>query len=49
MPGYILSPQAQKSLMQISRYTLDNYGRAQQKNYLATLRDRVRKEAKHPE
>ncbi|MEL7044327.1 MAG: type II toxin-antitoxin system RelE/ParE family toxin [Pseudomonadota bacterium] len=49
MPGYILSPRAQRSLTQISSYTLDNYGRGQQKKYLSMLRDRMRKAAKEPQ
>ncbi len=49
MPGYITSPQAQRSLTQISVYTLDNHGRAQQKKYLTMLRNRMRKAAKQPQ
>ena len=34
MPKYLLSPQAQQSLLQISHYTLNNYGQQQKKKYL---------------
>jgi len=46
MPRYILSPQAQKSLLKISEYTLDNYGQQQKKAYLKMLRERMRTAAK---
>lgn len=48
MPGYVLSPEAQKSLLQISAYTLDAFGRVQQKKYLLMLRDRMRQAADNP-
>ena len=49
MPKYLLSPQAQQSIVQISRYTLENYGERQKKGYLKMLRDRMRLAAKNPE
>ncbi|MEM1152642.1 MAG: type II toxin-antitoxin system RelE/ParE family toxin [Pseudomonadota bacterium] len=48
MAAYTLSPQAQQSLTQISTYTLENFGRAQQKKYLTMLRNRMREAAKQP-
>ena len=49
MTNYLLSPQAQQSLIQISQYTLDNFGERQKKSYLKMLRDRMRAAAKNPE
>jgi toxin ParE1/3/4 len=49
MPKYLLSPQAQQSLIQISHYTLDNYGQQRKKKYLKMLRTRMRTAAKSPE
>jgi len=49
MANYLLSPQAQQSLVQISQYTLDNFGERQKKSYLKMLRDRMRTAAKNPE
>jgi len=49
MANYLLSPQAQQSLVQISQYTLDNFGERQKKSYLKMLRDRMRAAAKNPE
>ena len=49
MANYLLSPQAQQSLVQISQYTLDNFGERQKKGYLKMLRDRMRAAAKNPE
>lgn len=49
MPEYILSPQAQKSLLQISEYTLENHGQQQKKSYLKMLRERMRTVAKNPD
>lgn len=49
MAKYLLSPQTQHSLVQISDYTLNNFGRQQQKNYLKMLRERMRAVAKRPE
>jgi toxin ParE1/3/4 len=48
MPGYILSRQAQKSLQQISRYTLKQHGETQRKTYLNMLRDHMRRIADKP-
>ena len=48
MAKYVLSPQAQKSLLQISKYTLDTYGQQQKKIYLKMLRERMRMAAKKP-
>ena len=48
MPGYILSPQAQNSLRQISQYTLNQHGAAQRKTYLKMLRDHMRRIADNP-
>jgi toxin ParE1/3/4 len=49
MANYLLSPQAQQSLVQIGQYTLDNFGERQKKRYLKMLRDRMRSAAKNPE
>jgi toxin ParE1/3/4 len=49
VPKYLLSPQAQQSLLQISHYTLNNYGQQQKKKYLKMLRTRMRTAAKNPE
>jgi len=38
-----------KSLVQISQYTLDNFGERQKKRYLKMLRERIRSAAKNPE
>lgn len=48
MPNYVLSPQAQQSLLQISKYTLENHGRQQKQIYLRMLRERMRGAAKNP-
>jgi toxin ParE1/3/4 len=48
MAKFLLSPQAQKSLVQISDYTLENYGQGQKKKYLKMLRDRMRTAARNP-
>ena len=49
MCQYLLSSQAQQSLIQISQYTLEHFGPRQKKNYLRMLRDRMRAAAKNPE
>jgi len=49
MSRYVLSPQAQKSLVQISRYTLENFGELQRKKYLRMLRNSIRVAAKNPQ
>ena len=49
MAKYLLSPQAQQSLVQINQYTLDNFGERQKKRYLKMLRERMRTAAKNPE
>jgi len=49
MPKFLLSPRAQKSLVQISDYTLKNYGQQQKKVYLRMLRERMRVAAQNPE
>ena len=48
MPKYFLSPQAERSLIQISDYTLKNFGQQQKKKYLKMLRDRMREAAASP-
>lgn len=48
MARYVLSPQALVSLQQISTYTLQNFGRRQQKAYLANLRQTMRALARNP-
>ena len=48
MCQYLLSTQAQQSLIQISQYTLENFGQRQKKSYLKMLRDRMRAAAKKP-
>jgi toxin ParE1/3/4 len=49
MSQYILSPQAEQSLIQISDYTLKNYGESQRKKYLKQLRDKMRLASKNPD
>ncbi len=49
MAKYLLSPQAQHSLIQVSQYTLDNFGQRQKKSYMKMLRDRMRAAARNPE
>jgi toxin ParE1/3/4 len=49
MPKYKLSPQAQHSLKQISRYTVENFGERQKKKYLKMLRDKMGAAAKTPD
>lgn len=49
MAKYLLSPEALKSLEQISSYTLENYGQQQKKAYLKMLRDHMRSAAKNPD
>ena len=49
MPNYVLSPQAQNSLKQISRYTTENFGERQKKKYLKLLRDKMRSAAESPD
>jgi len=48
MPIYLLSPQAQKSLIQIGQYTFENFGQQQKMYYLKMLRKRMRAAAKSP-
>ena len=48
MAKYLLSPQAQASLQQISRHTLENHGEQQRKVYLNMLRAKMRNAAKSP-
>jgi toxin ParE1/3/4 len=49
MAAYLLSPRAQRSLVQISQYTFDNVGERQKKRYLKILRECMRSAAKNPE
>lgn len=49
MPKYVLSPEAKKSLLQISYYTLNNHGETQRKKYLKSLRDKMRHISKSPD
>ena len=49
MPKFLLSPEALKSLEQISSYTLENYGQQHKKSYLKMLRDRMREASKNPD
>lgn len=48
MARYTLSPQALRSLQQISAYTLENFGRKQQKQYLQNLRTTMQAVAQNP-
>ena len=48
MPNYVLSPQAQNSLKQISRYTTEKFGEQQKKKYIKLLRDKMRGAANSP-
>ena len=48
MVKYVLSPQAQKSLLQIGKYTFDTHGQQQKKFYLKMLREHLRLAAKKP-
>lgn len=49
MCQYLLSSQAQQSLIQISQYTLENFGQQKKIRYLKMLRNRMRAAAKNPE
>ena len=49
MPKYVLSPEAKKSLSQISNYTLNNHGETQRKKYLKSLREKMRLISKSPD
>ena len=49
MCQYLLSSQAQQSLIQISQYTLENLGQQQKKSYLKMLRDQMRAAAENHE
>ena len=48
MTTYILSPQAQDRLEQIRQYTIDNFGKRQNKTYMGKLRDKMRLAADNP-
>ncbi len=48
MPNYVLSPQAQNSLKQISRYTTENFGEQQKRKYIKLLREKMRGAANSP-
>ena len=48
MAKYDLSPQAERSLIQISDYTLKNFGERQRKKYLTALRKQMRAAAANP-
>lgn len=48
MSKYILSPQAQRHLLQIRDYTLENHGVQQKNIYMKMLRDKMRLVAKSP-
>ena len=48
MGNYYLSPQAERSLIQISDYTLKNFGERQRKKYLTALRKHIRAAAANP-
>lgn len=49
MSRYLLSPQALKSLTQISNYTLENFGERQRTKYLNALRKTMRAAAANPQ
>ena len=48
MATYVLSPQAQKSLKEIYRYSITTFGPDQARRYLAQLRDRMQWLAEQP-
>lgn len=48
MARYVLSPRAEKSLIQISEYTVQNFGQVQKNEYLRMLREEMRKAAVSP-
>lgn len=48
MTKYYLSPQAERSLIQISDYTLKNFGERLRKKYLTALRKQMRSAATNP-
>ena len=48
MAKYYLSPQAERSLVQISDYTHQNFGERQRKKYLSMLRQHMRSAAANP-
>ena len=49
MLQYLLSPQAKKSLVQISQYTYENYSQQHATQYLTMLRERLREAAIAPQ
>lgn len=49
MAKYYLSPQAERSLIQINQYTLKSFGELQRKKYLNMLRKQMRTAAANPE
>lgn len=48
MSNYRLTPDAQSDLIEIRRFTLDRWGEAQSKKYLAELRQTIRLLAETP-
>lgn len=48
MAGYLLSPQAENSLTQISAYSLRQFGQQQKTKYLKMLREPMRSAAANP-
>ena len=48
MSQYRLSPQALRSLVQISRHTKKNFGESQRRRYLELLRERMSAVAERP-
>lgn len=48
MPGYRLTPDAQSDLIEIRRYTVQQWGTAQSQKYLSELRKTIRLLAKAP-
>ena len=48
MSNYRLTPDAQSDLIEIRRFTLDRWGEAQSKKYLAELRQTIRLLAEPP-
>lgn len=48
MPKYILSPASQESLKRILDYSVKTFGRQRAKQYIKSLRDRMRELAESP-
>lgn len=48
MPKYFLSPEAQASLQEIRKFSVENFGMQQTKIYLENIREKMRSLAENP-